>query len=213
MLFSAEQFKQKSPLIKKLRDIMATSHMAQSTVYAYVNVCADFFSWADCGTIDCLDGKMVERYLTYLAVERKVSESVLHQSEYALKFLLRCNIRPRKVRLQRNILTRSEIKEMFKTMPKKYREALSDPRSIGVSAESYGGHRNSIQYAFIKHSEKVTGLKMTVPGFKRSLILQEIIKSKNWQAAERKWGVNAVKTACAEFVRSFPKTIIDNLAC
>ena len=46
-----------------MREIITTAHMSKSTEYAYVNVCADFFSWGNCGSVDCLDGKMVERYL------------------------------------------------------------------------------------------------------------------------------------------------------
>jgi integron integrase len=87
--YPPEHWRRKSPLLQKMREIMATSHMAKSTEYAYVNVCADFFSWAKCGTIDCLDGKMVERYLTHLAIDKKVSVSTQNQAFNALLFLFR----------------------------------------------------------------------------------------------------------------------------
>lgn len=105
---------------------MATAHMAQSTVYAYVNVCADFFSWADCGTADCLDGKMVERYLTHLAVDRKVSASTQNQAFNALLFLFRHvlqkefgKVKAERAKTQPNIpewLTRDELSELFKKL-------------------------------------------------------------------------------------------------
>lgn len=85
----AETWKRKSPLIQRLRDQMETAHLSRSTVKAYIHWCASFFAWANCGAVECLDGGMVERYLTHLATERKVSASTQNQSFNALLYLFR----------------------------------------------------------------------------------------------------------------------------
>lgn len=68
---------------------MATAHLSPSTSEAYIHWCANFFAWAKCGSMECLDGSMVERYLTHLAVNKKVSASTQNQSFNALLYLFR----------------------------------------------------------------------------------------------------------------------------
>lgn len=89
MAASVETWKLKSPLIAKMREVMAVNHLSKSTVQAYIHWCASFFAWAKCGTVECLDGSMVERYLTHLAVNKKVSASTQNQSFNALLYLFR----------------------------------------------------------------------------------------------------------------------------
>lgn len=89
MFISAEKFKQKSPLLNRMRDLMRSMHMARTTEDTYVDWCAKFFSWTGCASVDCMDGKMVEAYLTHLAVGKKVSASTQNQCFNALLFLFR----------------------------------------------------------------------------------------------------------------------------
>lgn len=89
VFYPTSAWKAKSPLLSRLREIAATEHKSDSTIDAYVHWCASFFSWAHCGSVDCLDGSLVERYLTHLAVERKVSASTQNQAFNALLYLFR----------------------------------------------------------------------------------------------------------------------------
>lgn len=68
---------------------MIAGHMSKSTISCYLSACADFFSWANCGSPECLDGSMVERYLTHIAVNRNVSASYQNQHFNALLYLFR----------------------------------------------------------------------------------------------------------------------------
>lgn len=68
---------------------MRANYLSIRTEDAYVNWCADLFAWAKCGDLSCLNEKLVERFLTHLAVERKVSASTQNQAFNALLFLFR----------------------------------------------------------------------------------------------------------------------------
>lgn len=72
-----------------MREMMTVGRMSRSTITCYLAACADFFEWADCGSPECLDGSMVERFLTHLAVNRKVSASYQNQHFNALLYLFR----------------------------------------------------------------------------------------------------------------------------
>lgn len=87
--YPASLWLQKSRLIKQMREMMTAGHMSKSTISCYLSACADFFSWANCGSPECLDGSMVERYLTHIAVEKKVSASYQNQHFNALLYLFR----------------------------------------------------------------------------------------------------------------------------
>lgn len=86
---TAEIWKLKSPLLKRMRAVMRTAHLSYSTEDAYVHWCADFFAWSNCGSVSCMDGKLVEAYLTHLATDRKVSASTQNQAFCALLYLFR----------------------------------------------------------------------------------------------------------------------------
>lgn len=87
--YPASMWLRKSRLIKQMRETMLVEHKSDSTISCYLAACADFFSWANCGSSECLDGQMVERYLTHLAVDRKVSASYQNQHFNALLYLFR----------------------------------------------------------------------------------------------------------------------------
>ena len=89
MSTSPKTWELKSPLLKQMRSIMSTARMSDSTIEAYVHWCARFFAYAKCGSIECLDGSMVERFLTHLAVTEKVSASTQNQAFNALLYLFR----------------------------------------------------------------------------------------------------------------------------
>ncbi len=105
---------------------MALMHMADSTVYAYVNICADFFSWSDCGSVDCLTPKLAEEYLTHLAVDKKVSSSTQNQAFNALLYLWKRvlnkdfgEVKATRARSMPNVpewLTREELNALFKEL-------------------------------------------------------------------------------------------------
>jgi integron integrase len=86
---TTEQWKNKSPLIQKMRDTMRTLHMSRRTEEAYVHWCCDLFAWSKCSRVECLDGKLVESFLSHLAINRKVSASTQNQAFNALLFLFR----------------------------------------------------------------------------------------------------------------------------
>jgi len=86
---TAETWKLKSPILAKMRGLMAAEHKSNSTIACYINCCADFFAWAKCGSPECLDGSMVERFLTHLAVNRGISASYQNQYFNALLYLFR----------------------------------------------------------------------------------------------------------------------------
>lgn len=87
--YPASLWLQKSRLIKQMRETMSVAHMSKSTISCYLAACADFFAWTNCGSPECLDGSMVERYLTHLAVDRNVSASYQNQHFNALLYLFR----------------------------------------------------------------------------------------------------------------------------
>ena len=126
MPISAEQFKSKSPLLNKMRDVMRSLHMARTTEDTYVDWCARFFSWSGCSKLECLDGKLVEEYLTHLAVEKKVSSSTQNQAFNALLFLFRRvlskelgRVEAKRAKVGRNVpvwLTSEEIKSLLSHM-------------------------------------------------------------------------------------------------
>jgi integron integrase len=123
---SAEQFKAKSPLLKKMRETMRGLHMARTTEDTYVDWCAKFFSWSGCSSLDCLDGKLVEQYLTHLAVEKKVAASTQNQAFNALLFLFRRvlakelgRVEAKRAKVGRNVpvwLTTTEIQLLLKEL-------------------------------------------------------------------------------------------------
>jgi len=119
----------------------------------------------------------------------------------------------RKCRLNRNILNREELRMLFAAMPEPYRRAIREGTRIRNAAAVAGKHKNSVHHTIQKVSKDVTGIAMTFPGVKRSLLLQELILTRDWIAVEKKYGHMVMKTACAEFVRSYPKCLVDNLAC
>jgi integron integrase len=100
--------------------------MAKSTESAYCGHVADFFSWSDCGDLECLDGKLVEDYLTHLAVDRKVSASTQNQAFNALLFLFRRvigkgfgEVRAQRAKVSQHIpewLNRDELQALFKEL-------------------------------------------------------------------------------------------------
>lgn len=102
---------------------MRSNHMAISTEDCYINVCADFFEFSECGSLDCLDGGMVERYLTHLAVDKKVAASTQNQAFNALLFLFRRvldkefgKIKAERAKASANVpewLTRDEVARLF----------------------------------------------------------------------------------------------------
>lgn len=109
-----------------MREIMRAAHMAISTEDCYINVCADFFEFSKCGKVECLDGVLIERYLTHLAVERKVSSSTQNQAFNALLFLFRRvldkefgKIKAERAKAVVNVpewLTRNELSALFKEL-------------------------------------------------------------------------------------------------
>lgn len=120
---SAEKWKLKSALLAKMRGIMAAEHKSDSTIECYVNCCAEFFAWAKCGSPECLDGTMVERFLTHLAVNRKVSASYQNQHFNALLYLFRNllkkefgKINAKRAKVSEHLpewLTRDELRLLF----------------------------------------------------------------------------------------------------
>ena len=127
---SAEKWKLKSPLLKRMREIMRTKHMSIKTEDAYVSWCAQFFAWSDCGSVDCMDGKLAEDFLTHLAVEKKVSAATQNQCFNAILFLFRHvlgkelgEVKAQRAKISRHIpewLTRDELKKLFGELEKEW---------------------------------------------------------------------------------------------
>ena len=123
MHISPAIWKHKSPTLKKVREILRANRYSPSTEEAYISCCADFFAWSNCGSADCLDGNCVERYLTHLAVEKKVAASTQNQAFNAILFLFRRvlekefgKINTERAKVSQNIpewLTRNEIGALF----------------------------------------------------------------------------------------------------
>ena len=123
---TAETWKNKSPLIAKMRETMAVNHLSPSTIESYIHWAACFCSWADCGSAECLEGSMVERYLTHLAVNKKVSASTQNQSFNALLYLFRNVLKKElgkidscRAKTSQHVpewLTKPELSELFKEL-------------------------------------------------------------------------------------------------
>ena len=100
--------------------------MARTTEDTYIDWCAKFFSWSGCSKLDCLDGNLVEQYLTHLAVEKKVSSSTQNQAFNALLFLFRRvlekelgRVESKRAKVGRNVpvwLTSEEIQSLLKQL-------------------------------------------------------------------------------------------------
>jgi integron integrase len=100
--------------------------MSLSTEDCYVHWAADFLSWSGCNSEGALTGKTVERYLTHLVVNRKVSASTQNQAFNALLFLFRRvlgkefgEVKAERARTKINIpewLTRDELQLLFKEL-------------------------------------------------------------------------------------------------
>ncbi len=103
---------------------MRSLHMATTTEDAYIDWSAKFFAWSGCGSLDCMDSKLVESYLTHLAVDKKVSASTQNQAFNALLFLFRRvigkdfgEVKAKRAKETKNIpewLTPEEISQLLK---------------------------------------------------------------------------------------------------
>lgn len=86
---SLATFRQKSPLINKMRDIMRALRLSPRTEDAYVRCVVDFFAWTKWTRPEQLTTQQVTDFLSYLATEKNVAASTQNQYFNALLFLFR----------------------------------------------------------------------------------------------------------------------------
>ncbi|MCF7873590.1 MAG: integron integrase [Candidatus Omnitrophica bacterium] len=123
-------------IIDKVRKSIQLKHYSYRTEQTYVDWIKRFFSYINKNNPNkCLEEKLnsenVKMYLTYLAIERKVSSSTQNQAFCALLFLFREVLKielkslgntvraKQKIRLP-SVLTFGEVKEMFNYVNKKH---------------------------------------------------------------------------------------------
>ena len=200
---SLATFRQKSPLMNKMRGIMRAMRMSPRTEDAYVHYVSDFFHWSGWRKPETLTVQNVTDYLSHLATERNVAASTILVAEAALKFAMKIAVKRRSFRESSNLLTRDEMKRLIAVIPAKYLPHLEDSRSFRALKSSRKMHRNSPIYAMQSASEKSIGRRVTPNGFFHSKILHEIAGGMSWADAEKKHGQQKIKTACADFVRQF----------
>lgn len=200
-----------SPFIAKVRTVCAQLRLSKRTEQAYVHWICDFLVWAKLRNPKSLNGVQVAEYLSVL-VERNLSPATVSQAESALKFAMR----RRKFRDTPNLLTKSEAAAILNSIPAKYLPLLEGIGSLSAlrkaTKEMRTMHANSAILAIRMTAERSIGRGITPNGFFHSQLLHEIADGLSWVEAEKKYGVQKVRTACADFVRQFPKVIIENLA-
>ena len=116
-------------------------------------------------------------------------------------------------RKRANLLTFLELDAVLRSMPEKYRRALLAKSCSAKSSGRRGYHINSLSRAVKIHSLLVAKKQTSVCGIRRTLLLQELANGKTWEAVEKMYGAQMVKTACADLVRQCaPNILLDSLA-
>lgn len=82
-------FRRKSPWLKCVRDTMRALRLSPRTEDAYCHWIVDFCRWCGWKPPETFTSQQVTDYLSYLAVEKKVSASTQNQAFNALLFLFR----------------------------------------------------------------------------------------------------------------------------
>lgn len=213
LTYNLATFRRKSPFMSSVREKARMLRMSIRTEDAYVHWISDLICWTGWKTPETITNEDVTRYLSELATKRKVSASTQNQARSALEFLFMNVLQTRrKCKLARNILTRSELDAILKSLPKKYRAAFDKCARLSDAAKLYNGHTNSVRWILRARTKSMVGTALTFPGVRRSMALHELIATRDWHAIEHKYGRNMLITACAEFVRSFPQSLVDNLS-
>lgn len=116
-------------------------------------------------------------------------------------------------RSRNNLLAFSELKTVLAAMPAKYRRALLSLEDQRSASKQSGHHPNSLQHVLRKVSMRHAGRVTSVSGVRRTIVLMRISEGLAWDRAEKIYGEQMVKTACADLVRQcVPKILLENLA-
>jgi len=87
--YSLQSFRRKSPWLNGVRETMRTLRMSPRTEDAYAHYISDFICWLQIDAPENVTSADVTRYLTHLAVVKKVSASTQNVAFNALLFLFR----------------------------------------------------------------------------------------------------------------------------
>lgn len=202
---SIADFRRKSPFINECRAKMRALRLSPRTEDAYVHWIADFFAWTNWFKPPEVTGAQVTEYLSHLAIDRKVAASTQNQARRALEFMMKPN------RTRKNLLSPHDVAAILKAIGEKHADILDSARcreSMKAATSKAGLPLNATHNALRVHSVKIIGRPISVQGFRRSQLLHEIAAGIKWDALEKKYGAQMVKTACADFVRQFSPKIV-----
>lgn len=215
---SISDFKARSPFIQTVRLKMRAMRLSPRTEEAYIHYVCDFIAWSQWTRPEALSNQQVTDYLSFLATNRHVAAATQNVARAALEFMMEhCKTGCLKShRIRNNLLTAKELESVLTWIPAKYRKLIEhnlNGHSIKTASKKGGFHSNSAIHALNKCAVQHIGRRVSLQGFKRSRLLHEIAGGLSWKQAEATYGAQAVKTACADFVRQFaPEIIVDNLS-
>ena len=180
-------------ILAKLRKALRLKHYSYSTERSYLDWARRFFDYLiyvkkDNVRADAFDSEQVKGYLTYLAVEKRVSSSTQNQAFNALLFLFRSvlNIElkglDKTVRAKRGfrlpvVLTIEEIQKLFKHTEKK---------TLLMVQLLYGAGLRLMELARLRVKDvdfdnSLIFVRAGKQDKDRSTILPELVKERLWQ--------------------------------